>query len=350
MNSTWPYKDQLMQNLSDCGLLCPQSMTDGSLVIHNLSSRNMNFLVDQAEPVFIKIGLDAIRKEGLRTEARLYGNLPAMNREFPLARFLPELRHYDEAQGVLITAGLMGTTALQQLLMDPKEQDLAASGKEAGLFLREMAQHRPPATSEAVRDDAPWPFTLAAPDKNSFMQFSAAAQEIVQIIQRNAPFARQLEHLRQQWQPTGIIHNDFKPDNVLVLPQRHAIRVIDWEISGYGDHCWDLGTLWAAVIKIWIDSAEKAGEPDMRMRKKPEDLFPFTQSLWKAYSEKQGLAECTARLIRSMHYAGVGLLKIAVETADFMLEPNRRQLLYLQVAQNLMQQPVPAAKTLLGLA
>lgn len=349
----WNTESHLLQNLSNCGLLCPQSLTGGELAVYDFSSRNRNLLIEQEQPLFIKIGLDEHRKDALRMEASVYNDPKFGQSKDGSWRFLPSLKYFDSKEGVLITEGWMKTVSLAEVLLQPEAHDLKKAGERVGEALASIAQSPFMGEETDHYDYAPWAFTLGLPTKESYMHFSSGAQEIIQLTQRNENYTQHLEQLRQGWKCNGIIHNDFKPDNLLFTQnaeeQLDQPKVIDWEMCGWGDVRWDVGTLWAAVLKVWIDAVEKPGEPDMKPTKKVNELFDFNRSFWHAYASHLPAHERLDALVATVQYAGVGLLKTAVEITEMMSTPKRTHLLYLQVSHNLIVQPMQAARTLLGL-
>lgn len=340
---------QLIQHLSDCGLLCPQSITDGSMLLTDYSSRNMNLLLNQERAIFIKVGLDAERKHFLQREATIYSEQESR----ALNAFLPSLIHFDHEHGILITEGLPDALSLQHVLDNRALYDLDHVGAQVGQAL--SAAH----CSELVDNDAmedilePWQLTFAAPSKEVYVHFSSATRELTYIIQQNEAYSRELEKLRNDWRPTVFSHNDFKPNNILLTLDQNQkpskVRIIDWEGYGPGDPCWDVATLWAQVLKIWIDSVQHPGEQNMKADKKPEELFAFNRAFWNHYSSDMSPLERHIALLRCVQYTGAGLLNVAVELTELTTSLRRTDLLYLQVSQNLILRPAQAARSLLGL-
>jgi thiamine kinase-like enzyme len=68
-----------------------------------------------------------------------------------------------------------------------------------------------------------------------------------------------IAELSTEWKPCCLTHNDLKFHNILVHSKwdkldNCLVRFIDWEACAWGDPAFDIGTLIASYLEIWLDS------------------------------------------------------------------------------------------------
>ncbi len=65
------------------------------------------------------------------------------------------------------------------------------------------------------------------------------------------------------WRQEAFVHADLKSDNVLcadpgssgdVAPSLPAVRLVDWELAGWGDPAWDVGSVLGDYLFSWLAS------------------------------------------------------------------------------------------------
>jgi len=86
----------------------------------------------------------------------------------------------------------------------------------------------------------------------------------------------------------GIIHNDYRFDNVILNPDNpmEIIGVLDWEMTTIGDPLMDLGN----TLAYWIEAGDPA--PVQLMRRQPSNApgMLTRQQFVDYYAEKAGIA------------------------------------------------------------
>lgn len=109
-----------------------------------------------------------------------------------------------------------------------------------------------------------------------------------------------LERGRAAWTPDCLVHGDVKWDNCLVDLDRDPprVRLIDWELSGWGDPAWDVATFLAQASALELATGHPA-EPDQC-------------SLVQAYAET---TDATG-LARAGSYWPARLVHLALECAE----------------------------------
>jgi hypothetical protein len=79
------------------------------------------------------------------------------------------------------------------------------------------------------------------------------------LYQRYETLESAIADLAYQWQPCCLNHNDLQLSNILLHSRwkeldNCLIRLIDWEACAWGDPAFDLGTLLASYLRIWLSS------------------------------------------------------------------------------------------------
>lgn len=85
----------------------------------------------------------------------------------------------------------------------------------------------------------------------------------------------------------GIIHNDYKFDNMVLNPEDPTaiIGILDWEMATIGDPLMDLG----ASISYWVDRDDPEEAQLMRMMPSIIDGMMTRKELVALYAEKSGI-------------------------------------------------------------
>jgi len=111
----------------------------------------------------------------------------------------------------------------------------------------------------------------------------------------------EFRELHEKWRPDTIVHCDLRDDNIL-FPRRAdggwTVRIIDWELAGFGDPCFDVGYL---VGQFLVDSVRRHGDAEVLSAARRN-----ARVFLRAYLELTGLSDDTG--LRIMQYAGVALL------------------------------------------
>lgn len=222
--------------------------------------------------------------------------------------------------------------------------------------------------------------------KKSLTQFYSPAQWLQQIgpevfgsipvdclrffvlYQRYENLGRALADLTASWRPCCITHNDLKLDNILLHEdweqsnvegkqlQKNLARLIDWERCTWGDPAFDLGTILASYLRIWLDSlvvdASIPLEESLRLAVTPlEVLRPSIVALIKAYLESfPVILERYPNFIqRIVQFAGLALVETIGALIDYHKYFGNRSICMLQVAKSLLCRPEQSVKTIFGM-
>jgi thiamine kinase-like enzyme len=113
---------------------------------------------------------------------------------------------------------------------------------------------------------------LHRPPLEALRYLSAASVELVKELQRDAAACRAMEELREGWSAVALVHRDVKWANCIAVGG--AIKLVDWEMAGWGDPAWDIGSALAelaarpaAAVALWrAYAAARAPDPGLRDR------------------------------------------------------------------------------------
>ncbi|HWH00060.1 MAG TPA: aminoglycoside phosphotransferase family protein [Pilimelia sp.] len=140
-----------------------------------------------------------------------------------------------------------------------------------------------------------------------------------------------LAGLRDSWAPSAYIHFDLRDDNVLFGAAHPAVWIIDWELAGFGDPGYDVGTVAGQMLCHRI--------PALRVNDSGAltDALAATGRFLRAYQERSGATE--EAILRALRFAGVFLLLNALGRLEKVGSLGRVGHLYLLIGRQLVQRP-----------
>lgn len=173
--------------------------------------------------------------------------------------------------------------------------------------------------------------------------------EFYRLFQRYESLGTAIAQLKASWNPCCLIHRDLRFPNILVQPETANVRIIDWEKFGWGDPAYDLGTVIANYLMIWLRSLVIHKGLDLASTLKLAkvsiaQLQPSLAALRSAYFAEFSEID----FVRSLQFAGVVLID-AIQIKLQYYEPfNNRDICQMQVAKTLLCQPEQAMQTVFG--
>jgi serine/threonine protein kinase len=339
-------------------LLSPRLVVQSDLKITDYSSRNRNFLVTsrRGPNFFLKQGVRVDAISTLSREALFYQRLGS--RSGGLSQFLPGFVCYDQDRAVLILEAPRDVETLASY--HARENRFGRSlGVPIGTALGRL--HRVDSPTELGSGGnaslrAPWIQSIR-PDRLPTYDVSPANDQILKIVHGNAELISQFQSLFEEPITTTLVHNDLKSANLLISRRSTRARIVDWELAGIGDPCWDVGSVFADVVSWWLATAPISGKTD------PSHVpglarYPLTRngaflrSFWEAYVRARVISAelATQTLVRSVRCAAARLVQTAFESSQFQIKITACSVCLLQLSANIFRRPHEASIQLLGLS
>jgi hypothetical protein len=338
------------------GLLAPERVVAGDLIVRNLSSRNRVYALESRDgpSLLLKQGVERTGTAMIANEARAYGTLHSLGD--PVRRRLAPWRGYDPRRGVLALGLVEDAINLRELHRGSAEVPVAPA-YELGRMLGIVHGRTMLASPDPAVAWLPPALLLHRPGVDLLHEGSAAAIELVKILQQTPGFAARLDELRGQWQARAFVHLDVKWDNCLVSRAAHdRLTLIDWESAGVGDPCWDIGSALAHYLSFWIFSIPITGEtPVERFAELAErplaGMQPALRACWEGYTSALGTppGSSVGQLIHTVRLSAARLVLTAFEAAQASTQLTGALMLHLQLASNMLERPHESAVHLLGL-
>lgn len=159
-----------------------------------------------------------------------------------------------------------------------------------------------------------------------------------------------------------LTHNDLTLNNILLYKDwqdssNNIIRLIDWERSAWGDPAFDLGTLIASYVQIWLNSLVISNslsiEESLRLAITPLELLqPSMATLTQAYLNTfpKIVEHRPDFLLRLVQFTGFALIKQIQVMIQYQKSFGNMGIAMLQVAKTLLCHPIQSMPTIFGAA
>jgi Phosphotransferase enzyme family len=191
--------------------------------------------------------------------------------------------------------------------------------------------------------------------------------DFFRLYQRDEHLGQAIAQLKDAWEPCCLIHNDLRLCNFLLHldwesiqaqakpGNPNIIRLIDWEKFTWGDPAFDLGTVIAGYLGIWLDSLiinpEIGIDTALRLAATPlEHLQPSLIAFIRAYFESfPALHERRPNVMAYvMQFAGVVLIRKILVKLDHRSAFGNTEICMLHVAKTLLCDPEKSIPTIFG--
>ncbi|MDJ0735413.1 MAG: phosphotransferase [Nostocaceae cyanobacterium] len=182
------------------------------------------------------------------------------------------------------------------------------------------------------------------------------------LYQRYDSLGQAIAQLGSAFTPCCVTHNDLKLNNILLHTDwehesTSIVRLIDWERCCWGDPAFDLGTLIASYLQIWLSSLviskSLSIEESLRLAMTPlEQIQPSIAVLTKAYFDTFAeIVEYRPDFLRSVvQFAGFGLIQRIQAMIEYEKSFGNAGIAMLQVAKTLLCRPEQSMPTIFGAA
>jgi Phosphotransferase enzyme family len=291
-----------------------------------------------------------------------------------LRSHLPQALHFNPAASILVSQYFSGFCDLDYFYED--------TNFYAPLIAQTLAEavaqlHRTTFNQESYKDF----FLTQAGDSiirtpSAFRKADRLKPEVFGILCEDAlEFFRlyqRFDSLKQAiaqltWQPSCLIHNDLKLTNVLVGrswaenptadPPVGTIRLIDWERFLWGDPAFDVATILASYLSMWLSSLIVSTEVDietaLRLAPTPlEMLQPTLVTFMQVYLQNfpQIIEQDPLFLRRTIAMTGLCLIEKIKAKLEYREPFGNSGICMLQVAKSLLCQPEESIPTVFGVS
>ncbi|MCC5668093.1 aminoglycoside phosphotransferase family protein [Nostoc sp. CHAB 5784] len=182
------------------------------------------------------------------------------------------------------------------------------------------------------------------------------------LYQQSESLESAIADLAYDWNPCCLTHNDLKLNNILVHSRWEKldnclIRLIDWEACSWGDPAFDLGTLLASYLGIWLKSL--VVDPTIKLEESLhlaftplESLQPSIIALIRAYLNAFPLILEYRNdfIVRVIQFAGLSLIHQIQDMITCQKSFNNADICMLQVAKSLLTMPQQGVLTIFGIS
>jgi hypothetical protein len=202
-----------------------------------------------------------------------------------------------------------------------------------------------------------------------FSQIGEDAITFYRLYQREPVIAEAIEQLNQTWLNCCLTHCDFRLVNILLslswkeeiyasteqIKKDSIIRIIDWERFSWGDPAFDLGTIIANYLKLWLSSLFIGTDIDLStalsLATTPLEfiqpsLLALTNSYLATFPE---IIKFNSNFIdRSIQFAGLHLIELILAKIEYREPFDNTGICMLQVAKMLLCHPDRSMVTVFG--
>jgi hypothetical protein len=197
---------------------------------------------------------------------------------------------------------------------------------------------------------------------DTFGKIPTEALQFHRLYQRYESLESAIADLAYDWKPSCLTHNDLQLSNILVHSRWEQLdncltRLIDWEACGWGDPAFDLGTLLASYLGVWLSSLivdpTLELEESLNLAMTPlEAIQPSILALIQAYLDAfpMILEYHQDFILRVIKFAGLALIQQIQHRIEFQKSFDNSNLCTLEVAKSLLTMPEQSVLTIFGIS
>lgn len=364
------FKYLSQQNIKD-------STKQNQSTVESLAAKNFNLLVTFPDNYKLLVKQERHNLEGetageFKSEYRIQEWLEQFPKQKSLRPFLPELLYFDAENSIIVFRYLDDYRDLMDFYAKESSFPLEISSAIGTLLATihrdtyQQENHRQFFESEANSQGGNQvPRLIKGLERITPEIFSSVpgdALKFFALYQRYDSLGMAIAELGNAFTPACLTHNDLKLNNILLhtdweQTDESIIRLIDWERNSWGDPAFDLGTLFASYIQIWLASLviskSLSIEESLGLAMTPlEEVQPSIAALTKAYLETfpEILKHRPDFLIRVVQFTGFALIQQIQAMIQYQKSFGNTGIAMLQVAKSLLCRPERSLPTVFGKA
>ena len=368
----------VIQYLQDAGLCSSEDGASDKSELPGISKNNFNLLVTLADnrKLLIKQERKLNNKDAAPHDLFQEWLFHQLLQQFPvlgnISAIAPLVVHFDEENSILVRNYL---SEYLELAVFYHNNDIFPQQIASAIGTTLAGLHRATYNRREYRD-----FMATAPEGEFRYGFYNPAQGVESIgpeifgtvptdalkfyllYQQSESLESAIADLAYDWNPCCLTHNDLKLDNILVHSRWEKldnclVRLIDWEACSWGDPAFDLGTLLASYLGIWLKSLVVDPtielEESLHLALTPlKILQPSIVTLIRAYINAfPMILEYHSDFIsRVIQFAGLALIHQIQDMITCRKSFNNADICMLQVAKSLLTMPQQAILTIFGIS
>ncbi len=365
----------VIQYLHDAGLCSSEDGASADSELPQSSKKNLNLLVKLASNCKLLVKQERCT-QGFGSQEEFFNEwlFHELLNSFPILKNISAIEslvvHFDEDDSILVRRYLSEYFELDNFYRENgifPEEIATAIGKVLGRL------HCATFNRREYRD-----FIATAPTGGIRYQYYNPAQGIegigpeiftkvpkealifYELYQHYDDLESEIAGLANSWNPSCLIHNDLKLENILLHSQweqqdKNLVRFIDWEAYCWGDPTFELGTIIASYLKIWLESLvvdpSISLEESFQLAMVPlEAIQPSILALTRSYLKTfpKILEYHQEFILQVVQFAGLVLIKDIEKQIDANKSFDNIGLCTLEVARKMLTIPQISVMTVFG--
>lgn len=344
--------------------------------IEPVVAKNFNLLLSLTEDLQLLVKQERHSQEGKAigeffAESQVHDlmhNFPALNHWKP---FVSELLNFDRENSILVFRYLIDYRDLMDFYTKENIFDDRIANKLGTIlatFHRDTYNrsiYHQAITKDATKSEATIVKALIQSLEHLTPEIFGTVPDdglkFYSLYQRYDSLGQALVELGGAMKACCLTHNDLKLNNILLhdkweQPESQIVRIIDWERSAWGDPAFDLGTLIASYLQLWLGSLVVSKslsiEESLSLAITPLDLVqPSIAALARAYLQAfpDILVDRPDFLARAVQFAGLGLIQGIQAGIEYQKTLGNSGIAQLQVAKSLLCCPDRSMQTVFGM-
>jgi thiamine kinase-like enzyme len=342
--------------------------------VESKTAKNFNLLVTlkNGRKVLVKQG-SCPQEDSVSDEFTNDWKVAQFTDKFEQVFFIKELSskiiHFDHNNGILVSEYLDDYCDLDDFYTKGNffpDQIAALIGENLAAIHRATLsnhQYEDFFCENIARPEHYHPDKLVRIGPEIFGSISLDGMQFFVLFQRFESLREAMIEAVEGFAPCCLTHNDLKPANILLHmnwehnPKSNVLRFIDWEFSTWGDPAFDLGSVIANYLQIWLCSLVVSSSisitESLRIAVTPlEYLQPSMAVVIRAYLKKfpEILEHKPLFIQQVMRFSGLVLIQTIQTSIQDQKPFDNTDICMLQVAKSLLCNPKQSIQTIFGIS